>query len=260
MDELINLMMVTYNRLPLTIKTLDSILETTNNPFNLIIIDNGSTDGTVDFLKNILQRLYDMREDEGGEMPYLRKLVIKYNKENKGIAYGRNQGLVEAVKLDGEWLCTVDNDVLLPQRWSSECIEILKANQSFGSIGVNFEDTKYPLVTKGGIEFQEKPQGNLGTACTVFNIRLHKMLGFYKSYGTNYGEEDANFGMRIRVLGLKLGYIKEMGIHIGSGENDTGEYREWKTECHKKNLAQFKQDCADYFNRKIPLYIPFKEE
>ena len=257
MDETVNLMMVTYNRWPLTLQTLDSIFNTVACKYNLIIIDNGSTDDTVQELA-LLQGKIDAQY-ETKDYPWLNSLIVKYNKENKGIAYGRNQALVEAAKLGGQWLCTIDNDVLLPKNWLTECVDILKANKSFASIGVNFEDAQYPLVTKGGKEFQEKPQGNLGTACTVFNINIHKMLGFYKSYNL-YGEEDSNYGMRMRVLGLKLGYIKEPGIHLGAGENDSGEYREWKTKCHNENLAQFRKDCSDYFNRKIPLYIPFKED
>ena len=46
------LLMVTYNRLELTKQTLDSIFKNTKTPFELVIVDNASTDGTVEFLKD----------------------------------------------------------------------------------------------------------------------------------------------------------------------------------------------------------------
>ncbi len=66
--------------------------------------------------------------------------------------------------------------------------------------------------------------------------------------------------MRIRVLGLKLGYIKENGKHLGEGEYDTGEYREFKNKWHAKNLALFNKNCGAYARKQKPLFIPFKDE
>jgi len=244
-----NIMCVTYNRLPLTKQTFDSLCETTDYPFNLIVIDNASSDGTKEYLESLKL-----------ECKYLKQTVIRYNSENKGIAVGRNQGLVEANKLDGEWLVTLDNDVILPNGWLSECIDVLENNPTYAACGVNFEDTKYPLVTKNGVEFQNKSQGNLGTACMCFNKKIHKLIGFFNTSYGHYGLEDADYGLRLRAIKLQLCYLKENGNHIGSGENDKGEYRKWKTETHDKFLKDFNANCAAYYNRTKPIYIPFKEE
>lgn len=244
------LMMVTYNRLKLTKKTIENILETTNHPYNLIIVDNGSQDGTVSYLKEILS---DVTSD------FLKKWDVISLEENKGVAIGRNIALFNAVQdKDVSWLATVDNDVILPDNWLSEAINIMRKNPNYGSIGVNVESLPTQMVTKNGMTFQEKLRGNLGTACMVFPKKLHLMLGFFnnKDYGL-YGEEDADWGMRTRVLGFKLGYVKEMGRHLGEGERDVGEYRDFKTESHKNNLAKFNKNCRDYATKKKSLYIPF---
>lgn len=243
-------MIVTYNRLELTKKTLDCLFENTDYPFDLVFVDNASTDGTVDYL---YQFCGDNLLPSNG---LFKGFKIQRNETNQGIAIGRNQALLLS---EGEWLSTLDNDVLLPKGWLSESISILKKNPSYAMIGVNMEGVQYPLVSSGDLEWQIKPKGNLGTACTVFNRSLHKMLGFFnwKDYG-RYGEEDADFGARVRVLGLKMGYIKEMGTHLGEGENDTGEYRKFKTEQHKNNLRKFNENCAAYFSKRKNLYISFK--
>lgn len=239
--DIITLMMVTYNRLDLTKQTLQSIKDTVSVNYNLVIIDNGSTDGTKEYLT----------ENYPGA-------ILVFNDENKGIAVARNQAMKIAVDLKTDWFCTIDNDVILPNRWLSDCIDILSVNKSFGMIGVNMEGVKYPLISCGGVSFQEKPRGNLGTACIVFPSSLQKMLGYFNTEYGLYGEEDADYGMRARVLGYRLGYIKEMGEHIGVGEFDQGEYREFKDKSHSNNLKKFNENCVSYANRKKSLFIPYK--
>jgi len=239
------LMMATYNRLDLTKRMLKSLFETTTIPFSLIIVDNGSEDGTVEFLKDY-------------QWPCDAHLI--FNEANKGIAVARNQTLKKADEIGTDWFCTIDNDVEMPKGWLKQCIDILKANKSYGGIGVNMEPAPYPIVTRNGCTFQDKPQGNLGTACMVFPKAVHQMLGFFTTEYGLYGEEDADWGMRTRVCGFKLGYIQEMGNHFGDGEVDTGAYRDFKTESHRRNLAAFNRNCAAYHRRQKPLYIPYRDE
>lgn len=246
------LMMVTYNRLDLTKETLDNLIKNTKYPFNLVIVDNGSVDNTPGFLQKTLPKL---KEDKNK----LNNFSIILNKNNLGIGVGRNIAMNEAlVKFEPKWLVTIDNDVLVPENWLGDAIKILESLPEYGSIGVNFENVRYPIVNLKGNVFQSKPRGNLGTATMVFSNKLQKMLGFFnhKDYGL-YGEEDADWGMRTRALGFKLGYIKEMGQHLGEGERDVGEYRVFKTESHKNNLAKFNKNCRDYATKKKSLYIPF---
>jgi len=214
-------------------------------------VDNGSEDGTTDYLKQICQ-------EKIKKISQFNNFTIKENEKNRGIAIGRNQALSLSTS---NWLATLDNDVWVPRGWLSECVSILKANKQYASIGVNMEPKPYPLVTLNGKTFQDKPRGNLGTACMVFNRSLHKMLGWFNhlDYGT-YGEEDADWGMRIRVIGLRLGYIKEQGKHMGEGEYDIGAYRDFKTESHTKNLPKFNENCRAYAARKKSLFIPFNDE
>ena len=240
-----SLMMVTYNRLDLTKQTVKNIYETTKD-FNYIIVDNGSTDGTVEYLKALAEEKDNVH--------------LHLYEENKGIAMGRNKALKMADDIGTEWYSTIDNDVLLFDGWLDQCIDILKDCKMYGSIGVSFENKAYPIVNVNGHEFENKPRGNLGTACTVFYKNLHKMIGFFTTEYEKYGEEDADWGARARFAGFKLGHLKQHGNHIGEGENDIGEYREFKDECRKKNLAKFHANCTAYAKRQKSLYIPYKED
>jgi GT2 family glycosyltransferase len=244
MNYQITLMMVTFDRKHLTIKTINNIYETAGYPFTLVVVDNGSKDGSVEYLKELQQS---------------KNIILVLNNENKGIAVGRNQALFEADKLNTDIYCTVDNDIEPPKLWLKECVELLQDNPGY-IFGVNYEDTTYPIVTVKGKQFQLKKEGNLGTATFCFSKKIHKLLGFFNTEFIGYAHEDADFCMRARILGLKLGYLKEKGIHLGSGNNDVGPYREFKTKTFNNSLPLFQQNAAKYFRKEKPLYIPFKGE
>jgi O-antigen biosynthesis protein len=250
-EDSVVVMMCTYNRLDLTKRMLKDFCEKTKHPCTLVIVDDGSADGTREYLKTISE----IDEFVGSNV----EIEVYENHENLGVAKTRNRALKIAVEKKPKFFCTVDNDVELPEGWLGECIDILKANRNFGCIGANMEGRKYPLVTKGGFTFQEKGAGNLGTACMVFPSAVQKMLGFFNTEYGKYGEEDADFGMRVRVAGFRLGYIERMGHHFGEGELDVGEYRDFKTACNKNNLAKFKANCVAYARKQKSLYIPYRE-
>ena len=243
-----SLMMVTYNRLDLTKKTLDSIFKNTDYPYELIIIDNNSVDNTK-------KEIYRICADETVvNNKYLKSTKFIFNDKNLGIAHGRNQGLAAS---SGDWLVTIDNDVLLPEGWLSECIGILDSNPDYGMIGVNMEGVKYPLVSNNCKEWECKVNGYLGTTCVVFSRNLHSAIGYFNMDYKLFGQEDVDFGIRASVLGLKAGYIKEHGMHL-LGEGEDGKYKEFKAESYKNNLSKFDANCMAYLSGKKSLYINFK--
>ena len=246
-----SLMFVTWNRLALTQRMLNNFFKVTTSPYRLIIVDNGSTDGTTEYLNGL-----DKDKHAGS---FCQGIHLKFNEKNMGIATGRNQGLKIAAQFGDDYLGTLDNDIELPAGWLEKCIDIIAANPSY-SIGVNMEDVTYPLKTLNGKTFQFKELGNLGSACMVFTRELHREIGYFTTEYENYGEEDANFGFRARRMGYNLGYIKEPGIHFGIGELDTGEYRAFKDECRQKNLSKFQKDCYAYMQGMKAIFHSYSEK
>lgn len=245
-------MVVLYNRLDLTKRMLNSLFETTDSPFRLIIIDNNSTDGTKDFIFS------GWIDEQCRINPYYVENAFYFqdNKENKGIAIGRNQALNIANQYNDPYLCTIDNDVEFNPGWLSQCLDILSTNPKF-CVGVNYEEHSFPIRTRNGKTFALKPQGNLGTATMVFPRELHEKIGFFiKEYGL-YSCEDSDWGFRSRRVGYEMAYLPDNGKHIGTGESDTGEYREFKDKAHKEISVRFKKSCHEYLLGKRSLYIPF---
>lgn len=246
-----SLMFVTYNRLELTKKMLASLFEHTDSPFRLIIVDNGSTDGTVEWLKTdpwLKEQIWKNNNCVGQD--------IQFNEKNMGIAIGRNQCLKIANKYNDEWLSTLDNDIEFVPQWLSKCLDVLSANPKF-CIGLNMEGMEYPIFSRNGKSFQYKRVGNLGTACTVFSRKLHEAIGYFiMEYGL-YSCDDSDFFFRARLAGYEMAYLPEMGIHIGVGEHDVGEYREFKDKAHAEISVKFRKSCGEYVRGQRKIYIDF---
>ncbi len=244
----VSIMMVTYNRLELTKRMFENFLRTTDSDYRLIVVDNGSVDGTVEWLKQL--------NPVGG---HCQAYHTHFNEKNMGIAIGRNQGLLIADKYQDPYLCTIDNDVELHVGWLTQCLDVVKSNNKF-TIGVNFEGRNYPEQLVNGHKVQWKKEGNLGTACSVFHRKLHDAIGFFIMDFGLYGEEDADFFFRARQAGWQVGYLPTNGVHFGEGELDTGEYREFKTAQHQKNLKAFQKNCWDYMGRMRSINIKFADK
>lgn len=249
MENTTSIMCVTYNRCHLTKLTFESLFKSLHSPFRLIIVDNGSTDDTYNYLVNLKNQLKNNN--------LCKSYDVCFNQENYGIGGGRNQCLKIANQYNDPYLSTIDNDVDFSKNdnWLAECTEFIKLNPKF-SIGINLEEVNYPIKEFNGKNIAFKEKGNLGTACTVFSRQMHEDIGFFMKFG-KYGLEDSNFFLRSRVAGYQMGYLPTHGIHLGKGSEDLGEYREFKTNEQKKHMQDFIKECQLYSSRKKSIKLPY---
>lgn len=116
---LASVIIVTYHNLALTQVCLDSIFARTEWPrFEVVVVDNGSTDGTPDVLRAMAQ-----------QHPNLRLIL---NPDNRGFAAANNQGLAEAA---GDYLVLLNNDTVVPRGWLSGLIRHLHRDGRIGALG-----------------------------------------------------------------------------------------------------------------------------
>lgn len=249
---LATVMIVLYNRLELTKKTFETALCNTGMNYNLIVVDNNSSDDSLNWVK------------ENCKNEYMKNLLLCSLSKNKGICYGRNMGLkLYDENFNTPFLCTLDNDVSLSNDWLKDCCDVLESNKYIGACGVNLEDVSYPKVKVKSGDLQKniqiKARGNLGTACEVFCKEIHDKLGFFNFEYTRYAHEDSDFGYRIRCLKKNLCYLEKNGIHLGVGELDSGEYRQMKDKYWKINMPIFEKNVRLYANGLKSLYCKFED-
>lgn len=115
---LTSIVILTHNQLPLTRACFDSIRLLTDEPYELVLVDNGSTDGTPDYLRALAA------SDE--------RVSVVLNAENHGFPAGCNQGIKAA---RGEQVLLLNNDTVVTTGWLGRLLRALHSSPSVGLVG-----------------------------------------------------------------------------------------------------------------------------
>ena len=121
---------ITYNRLELTKQAIESYLETVSVPFTLAVVDNASTDGTADWIKDFCENTYVI----GPQDPY--DFYIMPSNVYPGPA--TNFGWSVA-PLDATHLHRADNDFAFLPGWCEEVERIFQADK-VGQVGLRTDE------------------------------------------------------------------------------------------------------------------------
>uniref|UniRef100_C6E7I0 Glycosyl transferase family 2 n=1 Tax=Geobacter sp. (strain M21) TaxID=443144 RepID=C6E7I0_GEOSM len=117
-SRLTSIVILTWNELSCTRECLESIERHTPEPHEVILVDNGSSDGTVPFLREFCAQRENYRLIENGK--------------NLGFAAGCNIGMREAV---GGHILLLNNDTVVTRGWLSGMIEALERDPKAGIVG-----------------------------------------------------------------------------------------------------------------------------
>lgn len=112
--EFVSVTLVTYNSGRFIKKCLESVLAQKYSDLELIVVDNASTDGTVDILEQF----------EG-------RCRIVFNEENVGFAAAQNQAIAMS---RGEWVLTLNPDVLLMPGFIQQLVEAGQLHPRIGAV------------------------------------------------------------------------------------------------------------------------------
>jgi GT2 family glycosyltransferase len=139
-SDFVSVTIVTYNSGRFIKRCLESVLDQ-EYPFKeVIVIDNNSTDGTIDILE-----------------PFENRCRIIYNEENIGFAAAQNQAIAAS---NAEWILTLNPDVLLLKGFLEALVSAGNLDARVGTVcgklltmSAEFEFGEEPLVDSTGIYF-----------------------------------------------------------------------------------------------------------
>jgi GT2 family glycosyltransferase/serine/threonine protein kinase/tetratricopeptide (TPR) repeat protein len=204
----------TFNNLKLTRQCLDSILgNTPQGLYEIVVVDNGSTDGTPAYLK---------QEEAAGR---IRTVLLT---RNRGFAHACNQGSLAA---RNRYLVFLNNDTEVQSGWLNALLaavkrpgagvvgaKLLYPDGRVQHAGIGFingvPDHPYRYASSDAAEVNRYRELDMVTgACFMMAKDLfHRLAGFDESYLN--GVEDTDFCLRTRAAGLTVAYEpKAVVIH-----------------------------------------------
>lgn len=115
----VSVIIVNYNTLELTKNTIESVFEKTEGlNYEIILVDNASTDGSVEFFEN----------------NYKGKIIFINNKENLGFGKANNKGIEIA---RGKYVFLLNSDTLLINNAIKILFDYMEKNEACGIAGGN---------------------------------------------------------------------------------------------------------------------------
>lgn len=135
-DALTSIVILTRNGLDDTRLCLDSLVRHTPEPHEVIVVDNGSTDGTVEYLRERMEHHGNLR-------------VIE-NATNRGFAAGNNLGLATA---HGHSIVLLNNDTVVTDGWLGGLARVLRRHPECGIVGPMTNYASGPQVI-GDVPYQ----------------------------------------------------------------------------------------------------------
>lgn len=222
---------ITYDRLPETKESFKSLYELAGYKFDHIIIDNCSTDGTVDWLKEL--------KPSG----YCKSVKVVFNEDNKGISIASNQ----AVKLIREELkpdviVKYDNDAIsLNSDWLKTMVKIYKSNHLLvmscyigglkdspgGAARIGYGDICGQLLgmTK-----------HIGGICHFVSARGYDGWKWPESEQL-HGMQDVEFSQFLLTKGYQMGYLENFTINHGI-DGTSGQQERYKEYFERRKLEK----------------------
>jgi len=174
-----------WNELESTNKCIDHIISHTTYPFRLVIIDNGSQEPSICYLKKVKR-----------ELP---ETILIRNNDNLGFVKAVNQGIMMS---DAPYICILNNDAYVTARWLTEMIAIIE-NKSTDIGLINPTSNVFVMDSCDGKQGEWQELDSCKGFCMLIKREIIDKVGMFDEvYGMGYFEEQ-DFSRRA----MKAGYI-----------------------------------------------------
>lgn len=235
-SPLISVVVVNWNGLKFLDKCLTSLYNQSHKDFEVILVDNGSTDGSVQFIRSRYQQV-----------------KVLENKSNMGFAAANNQGIKAA---RGKYIALLNNDTEVDKNWLENLIK--KADASPRDVGMwackilslhnptIIDSVGGLLISRCGIakgrgrneedkrQYDRDEDVFIPSACaSMYRKEMLNDVGLFDEDFFAYCE-DTDLGFRARLAGWKTYSVSDAIVyHHYSGT--TGKYTPMKAYLVERN-------------------------
>ncbi len=245
-ENLTSIVILAYNQLEYTKQCLESVRRNTHQPYELVIVDNGSMDGTPAYLhefKASWEKSHDTID------PCQAVKVICHDR-NLGYAAGNNSGIEAS---EGAYVCILNNDIVVAPGWLEYMTQVAESDPRIGIVGPMSNNVsgsqRVPSVPydqdtlEGMEEFAAKWTGECGPKlqnalrlvgfCMLIKRPVIDMIG---GLDTRFGlgnYEDDDFCIRASIAGFHHAIACESFVHHFGSRTFKGERID-----HEKLMAE----------------------
>lgn len=215
----LSLVVLAWNNLELTKSCVESLRKHTDPSYELIVVDNGSHDGTS-------QLAIDVAD------------VAVLNQGNLGFAAGMNAGLATA---SGDYVAFINNDTRFPEHWAARILETFESHPSAGIV--------LPAVTKAGnpVSVRETPGDSIvqlvpfaefpsGVVYVLRRVIIQSLGGWNESY-QQASAEDLDLAFTVWAHGLDV--VLDERVLIEHESQASVRYLAGRKALYRRNLDQF---------------------
>jgi len=185
--------MVCHNHVELTKKCLESVITQfgMDKNFELLIVDNNSTDGTKNYLEELKIKLQNNTN-----------VQILYSKENQGFMTPQNYNASIA---SGEYLVILNNDLEVCPHWLHEMERPFLSNPKMAIVGLKQNPA---ALDNNGTGFFNGQVEYIEMSCAMIKNQLVKRYGLFDDKVLSFGYcEDTDFSLRMRERGYEIAVV-----------------------------------------------------
>jgi GT2 family glycosyltransferase/Flp pilus assembly protein TadD len=245
-DDLASIIILCCNEVECTRLCLESVRRHTRQPYELVLIDNGSTDATPQLLA----------ATEGWREPA--RVVTIRNEQNRGYPAGVNQGLAAA---RGQFLVLLNNDTVVTPGWLEGLIRVSLLSGGPAMVGPVSNYAPEPQLVPAGytdlsglddfaLAHREKLAGQVhefprltGFCMLLPRPALQKIGGLDEQYGAGFFDDD-DLCVRARRAGVPLRVALEVYLHH-EGSRTFRALGLDTSNLLRQNFERFKQKWGD---------------
>jgi glycosyltransferase involved in cell wall biosynthesis len=204
-----------FNECDFTKLCFDALVRHTRPAWELIVVDNGSTDGTPEFLREFKDR---------SAIP----VEIVSNPRNAGFPAACNQGLSAAY---GDYLVLLNNDTVPTDAWLDQLIALVDSDPAIGIVGpmsnyvrpaqlverVPYADLNAMHQFARNWRTEHRGQWfyveRLSGFCMLMKRRVYEAVGnFDLSFGPGLYDDD-DYSLRALRAGFRLAVARDLFVH-----------------------------------------------
>ncbi len=202
---LASIIVVNWNGIDYVQECVESVLDQTYKPSELIVVDNGSSDGSLDYLRNLPSACVNLIR-----LP-----------SNRGFAGGTNAGIRAS---RGEFVALLNNDAVADRHWLENLVDSLSPDAGMVASKILFYSRRNVIDKTGHLFYPDGLNRGRGAGdqdrgqfdhpgeilfpdgcAALYRRKMLEEIGLFDEQFFAYGD-DADLGLRARWRGWKCMY------------------------------------------------------